>query len=31
MDIERFLAAACELLAVRSTASRPADLRRALG
>jgi len=31
MDIERFLAAACELLAVRSTADRPADLRRALG
>src|SRR5215813_3480112 len=31
MDIERFFAAACELLAVRSTADRPADLRRALG
>jgi succinyl-diaminopimelate desuccinylase len=31
MDIERFLAAACELLAVRSTADRPNDLHRALG
>jgi succinyl-diaminopimelate desuccinylase len=31
MDSERFLATACELLAVRSTADRPADLRRALG
>jgi succinyl-diaminopimelate desuccinylase len=30
MDIERFLAVARELLAVRSTADRPADLRRAL-
>jgi succinyl-diaminopimelate desuccinylase len=31
MDTERFLAAACELLAVPSTADRPGDLRRALG
>jgi succinyl-diaminopimelate desuccinylase len=31
MDSERFLDAACELLAVRSTADRPNDLRRALG
>jgi succinyl-diaminopimelate desuccinylase len=30
MDIEPFLAAACELLAVRSTADRPGDLHRAL-
>ena len=30
MDTESFLAAACELLAVPSTADRPADLRRAL-
>ena len=31
MDLEPFLAAACELLAVRSTADRPGDLRTALG
>src|SRR5215470_8185745 len=31
MDTERFLAAAGELLAVQSTADRPADLHRALG
>src|SRR6266702_1429958 len=31
MDTERFLAAACELLAVPSTADRPDDLHRALG
>jgi len=31
MDTERFLAAACELLAVPSTADRPSDLQRALG
>jgi succinyl-diaminopimelate desuccinylase len=31
MDTESFLAAACELLAVPSTADRPAELRRALG
>jgi succinyl-diaminopimelate desuccinylase len=31
MDIEAFLAAACELLAVRSTADRPGDLHKALG
>ena len=31
MDTEPFLATACELLAVRSTADRPAALRRALG
>ena len=31
MDTEAFLAAACELLAVRSTADRPGDLRKALG
>jgi succinyl-diaminopimelate desuccinylase len=30
MDTELFLAAACELLSVPSTADRPADLRRAL-
>jgi succinyl-diaminopimelate desuccinylase len=30
MDIDRFLAVAYELLAVRSTADRPADLRKAL-
>ena len=30
MDTERFLAAACELLAVPSTADRPGDLHRAL-
>jgi succinyl-diaminopimelate desuccinylase len=30
MDLESFLAAACELLAVPSTADRPGDLRRAL-
>jgi succinyl-diaminopimelate desuccinylase len=31
MDTEPFLAAACELLAVRSTADRPGDLHKALG
>ncbi len=31
MDSESFLAAACELLAVPSTADRPRDLHRALG
>jgi succinyl-diaminopimelate desuccinylase len=31
MDTESFLAAACELLAVRSTTDRPGDLDRALG
>jgi succinyl-diaminopimelate desuccinylase len=31
MDLEPFLAAGCELLAVRSTADRPGDLRKALG
>lgn len=30
MDTEAFLAAACELLAVRSTADRPSELHRAL-
>ncbi len=30
MDLEPFLAAACELLAVRSTAGRPVELHRAL-
>ncbi len=30
MDVDEFLAAACELLAVPSTADRPADLQRAL-
>ena len=31
MDTEAFLAAACTLLAVPSTADRPDDLHRALG
>jgi succinyl-diaminopimelate desuccinylase len=31
MDTEPFLAAACELLAMRSTADRPGDLHKALG
>ncbi len=31
MDTESFLSAACELIAVPSTADRPDDLRRALG
>jgi succinyl-diaminopimelate desuccinylase len=30
MDLETFLAAACELLAMRSTADRPGDLHKAL-
>jgi succinyl-diaminopimelate desuccinylase len=31
MDVEAFLTAACELLAVESTGDRPAELHRALG
>jgi succinyl-diaminopimelate desuccinylase len=30
VDTESFLAAACDLLAVRSTADRPGELRRAV-